>query len=87
MLSNATTARTGTAAKPEENVPNPLSISRKPVDGPPIPFPRYLQAKIVKWHEAHGEKRCKRSPIPTSDVRCLGEPKVFDRNGEELHFC
>ncbi|RAH65163.1 uncharacterized protein BO66DRAFT_432180 [Aspergillus aculeatinus CBS 121060] len=72
----------------DTDIPNPFSISSKPIKGPPIPFPRYLQAEIAKWHEAtRGQRRKKRPPFSYRGEGVVREYKVFDRTGQELQLC
>ncbi|OJJ99976.1 hypothetical protein ASPACDRAFT_119902 [Aspergillus aculeatus ATCC 16872] len=79
---------TDTDTDTDTDIPNPFSISSKPIKGPPIPFPRYLQAEIAKWHEAtRGQRRKKRPPFSYRGEGVIREYKVFDRTGQELQLC
>ncbi|PYH84842.1 hypothetical protein BO82DRAFT_429784 [Aspergillus uvarum CBS 121591] len=70
------------------DIPNPFSINSKPIKGPPIPFPRYLQAEIAKWHEStRGQRRKKRPPFSYRGEGVVRESRVFNRTGQELQLC
>ncbi|PYI29680.1 hypothetical protein BP00DRAFT_427295 [Aspergillus indologenus CBS 114.80] len=72
----------------DTDVPNPYSVESLPIKGPPIPFPRYLQAELAKWHEAtRGQRRMKRPPFHYRGRMVTQQYKVFDRTGQELQLC